>query len=739
MANYDSPFSGAQVDEAIDKILNGLLDATSLSFTYSGVAGAVERVLQGRFEEYISLDDFFPPVYPNDISSALQAAVTAAQDKKVRLLIRGKRRVSSKILIGSNLQIEGDFSSELEYDYEQVITDRFAPGFAAEKHNSLFTAIADSSAYENLMISDIKLTYIGTFNIPQIPYYVHGGGQLSAIHLEWFHKVRLTNVTCSGWNFGGVNFDTPLDTVGLDARFSSNVTILDCDFSSNRKQGMQVRHVQNIDILITKGNLNGFNDPAYIGSSGYGITGQQNFGNYVHNIRIIGGEYSNNLRKGIDFHGGTNIVVSGLTSMWNIKSDIDINTQQAGVTNVSDVIIGGVADVEPSQDMDITRLFMGFTSQSDAQLQTELFKYNVSNIQILELNRQDVVMTNGRTLTGIDIRTAANNMQINISNITINSRGYISQGIQLRNSGSGQANFNNNTLSMSNVSINVAELSGGEASGISKFVTIAGMETVNLTNIDMKGRQGLGASSTNSSGNLGGIEVTDNTESHFKSLTASNVTITGQGFDGTSYVDYVQAVNVPFNNSDLKYNIVNNVKNGLADNFFGLGGTDFNTVTERGLSAVPSTSYGSESGNVRSNPYINEYRIRTSGSSELALLTLDVPNKEIFFIVEVLVTSSRAPLSTVNGSRVAKQMFAIGRSTGNATTIDQLVGAGEFELTTTSAGGSNAAMTIGLNADIASGGVGGTQVIEIRGTISAFGGNTAIGVIDAKIVGSSIR
>jgi parallel beta-helix repeat protein len=129
-------------------------------------------------------------------------------------------------------------------------------------------------------------------------------------------------------------------------------------------------------------------------------------------------------------------------------------------------------------------------------------------------------------------------------------------------------------------------------------------------------------------------------------------------------------------------------------------------------------------GGIESN-YTKQVSGHNNGTNQTrTLLTLSVPNASHAVRLTVDLFLSRSPASGPGQSRVIRNEITIVRNTGANCVIDTALATGNYEVTTTTAGGATSPSASSLTATIASGGVADTQVINVTaffGTALTYG------------------
>lgn len=82
--------------------------------------------------------------------------------------------------------------------------------------------------------------------------------------------------------------------------------------------------------------------------------------------------------------------------------------------------------------------------------------------------------------------------------------------------------------------------------------------------------------------------------------------------------------------------------------------------------------------------------------TDRAMVTITVPNTEVFLVVEALATVHRQPSSSPGTSQIQRAVFSIGRQSGSDVVIDTYTGVGEYTKTSTTAGGATSASAMNL-------------------------------------------
>lgn len=131
-----------------------------------------------------------------------------------------------------------------------------------------------------------------------------------------------------------------------------------------------------------------------------------------------------------------------------------------------------------------------------------------------------------------------------------------------------------------------------------------------------------------------------------------------------------------------------------------------------------------------SSPYSKTIRGFTDGNNQTkALLNFVVPNSSNFIWFDVKLLITRAPSSNPAQSRIIKQSFTLGRNTNASSVIDSALATNNFELLTTTAGGTNTPSASSIAMAVTSGGATDPENVSIT---AFFGPNSVRGtyVID---------
>ena len=95
-----------------------------------------------------------------------------------------------------------------------------------------------------------------------------------------------------------------------------------------------------------------------------------------------------------------------------------------------------------------------------------------------------------------------------------------------------------------------------------------------------------------------------------------------------------------------------------------------------------------------------------------SILSLSIPNSDCFLSFEVKLILSRAPSDPAQ-SRIVKQTFTLARTTDSACVIDSSLATNDFELLTTTAGGSTTPTASSISLAVSSGGATATQEVDL--------------------------
>lgn len=233
-----------------------------------------------------------------DDTAALISALAAAVGGGT-LFLSGKYCVTEKITVdagGKDVDISAPIGAEIVTSYTEP-GSYWTPTGAIEIINAgnvsingvIFTGAKDTggTTYGGILYAKSSLT----------PSY------MSTLFIKNCNNVSLKNTACAGGDYGGVMFWN-IGKVALD----------NCSCQRNRYAGAMF--VACKKTTIRGGDYLATGDTTTVNSyGGYGImfAGQMGTGIDNENIHISGVRSMYNLRKGIDIHGGINVVIDGNT------------------------------------------------------------------------------------------------------------------------------------------------------------------------------------------------------------------------------------------------------------------------------------------------------------------------------------------------------------------------------------------------------------------------------------------
>ena len=150
-------------------------------------------------------------------------------------------------------------------------------------------------------------------------------GNLDGLYLTGFNQVELDDLIVKGYSGTGV--------LVLQ---SQNVNVQNCSMTYNLYAGLRYGTIETLTVTGGDYSYNGIDSPNY----GYGISGSAGTGTTTRDVLIQGVTANYNLRKGIDFHAGTNARVIGNTIIGYGQVGI-YAVAESGTTNVNNVTIIG--------------------------------------------------------------------------------------------------------------------------------------------------------------------------------------------------------------------------------------------------------------------------------------------------------------------------------------------------------------------------------------------------------------
>lgn len=240
------------------------------------------RMLEGQIanvDDYGAIGDG-----TTDDTSAIQACI---DDNLSFEFTKGKvYKVSGGLTISTN--------GTTVYGNDARLTGNYAQSGTPSVLESMIVVDAD-----RVTIKDIRLEYTGTFTVSG-----DYGGYISGIQVQsGSDDFTADNVTAFGFNRCGINVE--YDFVGSGGTYCNRPRIQNCNLYSNRVAGVSFGNTNQGIVTNCILRLNGINTS---NTTGYGFAGWSAC-NPIDTV-ISNNQANDNWRKGIDFHNGTNGVVS---------------------------------------------------------------------------------------------------------------------------------------------------------------------------------------------------------------------------------------------------------------------------------------------------------------------------------------------------------------------------------------------------------------------------------------------
>lgn len=172
----------------------------------------------------------------------------------------------------------------IKYYYEQSLSPSYT--------ESLFYV----NNADNVVFEDLKLQYMGTFNLGDY------GGLISGIQVENSNHFTADSLEVFGFNRAGIN----IATLTVGSSYCLHPKISNCNIHHNRVGGVIFGNTDNGSVIGCSLSYNGI--ASSIGT-GYGFAGWS--ANLPKNTILANNQASDNYRKGLDFHSGENGVLVG--------------------------------------------------------------------------------------------------------------------------------------------------------------------------------------------------------------------------------------------------------------------------------------------------------------------------------------------------------------------------------------------------------------------------------------------
>ena len=741
-----------------------LANATALSagsrlsgFRQTGT-GATARTVDAKLKDTVSVKDFGAVGDGvTDDAAAIQAAITATTG--TLYFPRGTYRVNTRLLINhSNINLVGDGidATNIYYYYEQIkrtyatANDGLGtPEF--EQSQSLFgfkNSAGIGTVIENVEFSHMTLEYKATWNLYD-PANSHDGGAISGIHAFNVDNLSLYSIKIKKFNMAGFRnswFDNINQYSSPNVRFTTNLTLRNCEFTENHFAGIHLVFVdgaviENCDITYNGPNLSRVSDGSMTEAeyysrralTGYGYASSALSGYITQNVRIDNCRVIGNNRYGIDQHAGLNLVVTNNIIKDNIASAVRLQLTPGGRAIVSDNIISGMngawndASIAAPSGAFYSRIAsyggmqvinVGWDTTSAQVPDTSYAKYIITNNIIYDVvqntpSQADVIKL-------FQFNTGQGRMQSTVSGNIVHI-GSVDGLVLHATAVSGTVEFDTNAFLFSNNSI----YSYGIIRNPFYFEEV---ETVlfdgNYLSIKSGVSDGATGSSPDVSAYLGTIYFGTGVlaSAEFRNGVCTNNVLVGTGWNGSAYVDYSRSI-FGYVSTDDQDKLISqdNTINGLSRLEFKKDAiSTSNMKLLQGTTSIePLASVVLGGRALTSDVQYKEYWLTGSGDGAIELLQMSLANGHKSFLVEVLCNAASLATQQYQG-KTQKRVFSVTRRSGTATEINTVVGAGEYLVTTpgTSFGATGRiANDPNPTLTILSGGAADTQVLSLSATL----------------------
>jgi hypothetical protein len=272
-------------------IFGGGLSSSLIKFIQSGT-GAVARTVQDKMLEVeVSITDFGAVLDGSDISDALQKALTRLSTSGGKLKIPASASVLS---LNAAVSVTMSANTKLTIECHSKIACNSVGSIA------ITGDVANPESNSGLWVGTTELKILGL----DLSASATSLGTVTGLYVTGMKKVMLFGIRCNGFSHDG-----------FYVLQSKDVSVLNCSAEGNMYAGFQYGTIDGI--VIQGGSYSNNGDPTAIPTSTYGYGVACSAGSsYIYpskNILVSGITANGNLRKGIDFHNGTNVLVIGNT------------------------------------------------------------------------------------------------------------------------------------------------------------------------------------------------------------------------------------------------------------------------------------------------------------------------------------------------------------------------------------------------------------------------------------------
>ena len=289
-----------------------------------------------------------PPTYDTSDSDLLQHKIDAGGD----VSLGNKTYFVTKPLIisNNNVSINGN-NATIIYKYSQ-------------KLNSYNESLFVIKNVDEIKIQNISLVYDGKFDLGAYSGYICG------IYAYGCSNLVIDNVSASGFNRAGIN----ISGNDINTPYCDNVLVSNCHLNNNRVAGCIFGNTKYGKFLNNTVTKNGVDNES---ETGYGFAGWS----ACNPIKTtVSGNFANyNYRKGIDFHSGTDGVISNNNCKGNLVNGIFA----VGVKGNWKIVNNIISDMDASHSnyFDLTGIEIGNDKRNKDRTQAFYFKITDNKIE----------------------------------------------------------------------------------------------------------------------------------------------------------------------------------------------------------------------------------------------------------------------------------------------------------------------------------------------------------------------
>ena len=266
-----------------------------------------------------------------DDASAIQSAINAGT---VIYIPKGNYKVGTPLTFSSDsITVFGDGAgvSNILFSREQTAADTVGSmqNEAIATSCLVFGLPSKSYTSQKIYLRDFRIRYTGSWDIVNTDATRYNGRSSGILFGKILHA-RINNVEVSNFNAMGISIQNNVMGIG----YSEDIVIDGCYLHHNRVAGVRIGYVDGM--VISNCELN-YNGSSVGGGTGYGFTSYSSA--MCKNITVHNNRANYNWRKGIDFHSGENIIITGNTVKGNKLYGIDCEwtvapTLGEGIQNV---------------------------------------------------------------------------------------------------------------------------------------------------------------------------------------------------------------------------------------------------------------------------------------------------------------------------------------------------------------------------------------------------------------------